>query len=126
MAVEGVGTDIIEVDRIRKAIQRQGKAFLDRVFTAHEQAYCEGFQEPERHYAGRFAAKEALAKALGCGIGASLSWLDVEVLAEDSGKPILSFSEKAEKSFPKRRSHLSISHCKSYATAVVLLEHHLD
>lgn len=122
MAILGVGTDIIEIDRIAGTIERQGQAFLDRIFTSKEQEYCSGFQESARHYAGRFAAKESLSKALGTGIGQSLAWLDVEILPCKTGQPQVTLSSHALDQFGPLRIHLSISHCRAFATAVVLLE----
>lgn len=117
---EGIGNDIIEVERIGKAIQRYGQKFLDRLFTQAEQAYCLKHRDSERHFAGRFAAKEAIAKALGTGFGTSLHWLDIEITNAPSGKPIVILSELAKERFKNPKIYLSISHCKSCATAVAL------
>ncbi len=117
---EGIGNDIIEVERIGKAIQRYGQKFLDRLFTQAEQTYCLKHRDSERHFAGRFAAKEAIAKALGTGFGNALHWLDVEIANDPSGKPIVYLSELARKKFNNPKIHLSISHCKTCATAVAL------
>lgn len=115
-----VGNDIIEVERISKAIQRYGQKFLNRLFTLNEQAYCLKHRDSDRHFAGRFAAKEAIAKALGTGFNGSLSWLDIEISNDASGKPVVQLSERADSIFHNPLIHLSISHCKDYATAVAL------
>lgn len=124
----GIGTDIIEISRIQQAIERHQKkesnTFLNRLFTPQEQAYCLGFSLPAIPFAARFAAKEAVSKALGCGIGKELSWLDIEIAKSPSGKPFVRLSESAKKQHStKGQFELSISHCESYAVAFVI---HLD
>src|SRR3990167_8633068 len=93
----GLGNDIIEIDRIRQSIERYGGHFLDRLFTQTEQAHCLKFKDSAPHFAGRFAAKEAVAKALGKGFGADLAWHDFEVIGDEHGKPEIHFSENAKK-----------------------------
>jgi holo-[acyl-carrier protein] synthase len=117
----GIGNDIIEISRIREVMGRQGQRFLDRVFTKKEQQYCLKHKEPERHFAGRFAAKEAIAKALGSGLKDGLSWLDIEILNDSQGKPVATLSPAISERLNKPQILLSISHCKEYATAVALL-----
>src|SRR5438477_181350 len=77
--IKGLGNDIIEIKRVREAIRRHGIHFLNRLFTQREQDYCYKYKDPDPHFAGRFAAKEAIAKALGTGFGAHLSWVDLEI-----------------------------------------------
>lgn len=115
--MKGLGSDIIEVERIEASIQRYGDRFLERLFTTAEQAYCNRFRDAARHYAGRFAAKEAIAKALGTGFGDQLSWLDIEILNDEQGKPIPHLRE----GILKGTLELSISHCKAYALAVAII-----
>jgi holo-[acyl-carrier protein] synthase len=79
MRIFGIGVDIVEISRMGAAIARQGQALLDRCFLPSEQAYCQKHRQPERCYAARFAAKEAVAKALGTGISGDLEWLSMEV-----------------------------------------------
>ncbi len=112
--IKGIGTDIIEIDRIRKSIERFGSRFYKRIFTANELDYCLKHQDPVPSLAARFAAKEAIAKALGTGIGTHLSWLDIEIRNNSEGCP--------EVFIPKNRYHikLSISHCHAYATATAI------
>lgn len=117
---QGLGTDIIEIDRVRQSIDRHGQHFLNRLFTQNEQDYCYKFKDPVPHFAGRFAAKEAIAKALGTGFGAELTWHDLEILGDESGKPIVHFSSAANHRFKNPRMLLSISHSASHATAVAL------
>lgn len=118
--VLGLGNDIIEIDRIEASIARHGSRFLDRIFTTEEQAYCRRHQDAPRHFAGRFAAKEAIVKALGVGISVSISWLDIEILNDGNGKPAVQLSPKVQEEFHHPQIQVSISHCKKYATAVAL------
>jgi holo-[acyl-carrier protein] synthase len=117
---KGLGNDIIEIDRIRQSIERHGQHFLDRLFTQKEQDYCFKFKDPVPHFAGRFAAKEAISKALGTGFGKEVSWQDMEVLGDEKGKPEVYFSEGLKKLFSNPKVLLSISHSSSHATAVAL------
>ena len=116
----GIGNDIIEIERITESIQRYQQRFLDRVFTSQEQGYCKKRKVPALHFAGRFAAKEAVVKALGTGFSKGLSWLDVEIFNDNLGKPFVRLSPKAEKLFQSAALMLSISHCREYATAFAI------
>ena len=116
--MKGLGSDIIEIERIRQSIERHGPHFLNRLFTLREQEYCSQFKDPTPHFAGRFAAKEAIAKALGTGFGAEVSWQDLEILNDEKGKPCVYLSERLVASFDSPRFLISISHCQSYALAV--------
>lgn len=118
--VRGLGNDILEIDRIRGSIDRHGQHFLNRIFTHEEQDYCYKFKDPAPHFAGRFTAKEAIAKALGTGFGAHLSWHDIEISNDPLGKPIVIFSDAAKKKFNDPHILISISHSQNYATAVAL------
>ena len=112
LMITGVGTDIVEVSRIRRALGcRDG--FAERIFTPAEREYCLSGGNSDQRFAGRFAAKEAVAKSL----GTSLSWLDVEVLADQSGKPVVRLLNGAVELADGREVMLSISHCRSYAVA---------
>ena len=90
--IVGLGVDITEVDRIEAAIARRGRAFLERLFTPSEIAYCEKHRNRAERFAGRFAAKEAAMKALGTGWARGVRWIDIEVVREPSGKPTLKLS----------------------------------
>lgn len=118
----GLGSDIIEIERMRVSMDRHGLHFLNRLFSQREQDYCYKFKDPTPHFAGRFAAKEAIAKALGTGFGAQLSWHDIEILNNDKGKPVVYFSEAALQRFQNPQILLSISHCTNYALAVAVWE----
>ena len=110
--IAGIGTDIIEVDRIEQALARNDR-FVERVYSEAEREYCLSFSNPSERFAGRFAAKEAVAKSL----GASLSWLDVEIISDEKGKPIVSLLNDAAVIADGREVMLSISHCRSHAMA---------
>lgn len=116
----GLGNDIVEIERVRQAIKAHGRRFLNRLFTPKEQQYCSQYKDPIPNFAGRFAAKEAIAKALGTGIGSKLSWLDMEILGNAQGKPEVAFSSAAKKRFKKPLCLISISHSKLFATAVAI------
>lgn len=118
----GIGTDIIEIERIAMAIQRHGSHFLDRIFTANEQKYAQKFSTSEVTLAGRFAAKEAVAKALGTGINRDVSWLDIEIINDASGKPALVPSPRLQAYLQNNEVLVSISHCKQYATAFAIVQ----
>jgi holo-[acyl-carrier protein] synthase len=116
----GLGNDIIEIDRMRASIERQGQHFLNRLFTQNEQDYCYKFKDPAPHFAGRFSAKEAIAKALGTGFGAHLSWHDIEIINDALGKPIVHLSEAIKKKYDHPKILVAISHSATHATAVAL------
>lgn len=116
----GLGTDIIEIKRIKKAIARLNKRFLDTIFTKNEQHYCQKYSDPHPHFAARFAAKEAVFKALNLDLTPPISWLEIEVINEISGKPIVSLSSRITQESPKVAVLLSMSHCKEYATATAI------
>lgn len=115
----GIGTDIIEVARIATAIKRHGQRFLDKVFTVKEQMYCLQYGQPERHFAGRFAAKEAVVKAMGTGLRGA-KWTDIEILNDDLGKPYVHLCDDGFFIEDNQKILISISHCHSYATAVAI------
>lgn len=120
--IQGIGTDIIEVSRIEKNIHKHGQKFLDKIFTQNEQTYCKTFRKSGRNFAGRFAAKEAVVKALGTGLSEGLDWLDIEILNDQQGKPYLVFSDAFRARFENPVIHVSISHCHEYATATAVWE----
>jgi holo-[acyl-carrier protein] synthase len=117
----GLGTDIIEIERIRRSLERHGDDFLNRIFTKKEQEYCRQYKDPTPHFAGRFSAKEAIAKALGTGLGASLGWCDLEILPDEKGRPVVHLSKEAEARFSKPKILVSISHCTTHAMATAAL-----
>jgi len=118
--IQGVGNDIVEISRIRRSIEQYSSHFLDRLFSKNEQDYCNKFQDTASHYAGRFAAKEAIAKAFGTGFGVAIAWSDIEILPDEFGKPIVTFSASIQKQFNDPTVLISISHCTDHATAVAI------
>lgn len=120
MMIYGIGIDVVEVDRIEGAIERQGDVFLNRLFTEREREYCRKQKRPGMHYAARFAAKEAVSKALGTGIGGKAGWLEMEVIRGDSGAPTMVFSGNAA-SFLESEGiatvQVSLTHARDYAAA---------
>ena len=117
----GIGTDIVQVSRLEKSLDKIGS----RAFTACELDYAQKSTHCCEHLAGRWAAKEALAKALGCGFGERCSWLDIEVINTASGQPEIHLSGRTLQTFllmGGQKIHLSISHEKEYATAFVIVE----
>ena len=119
--IVGIGTDIIEIERIKMAITRHGMRFLETIFSARERAYCDRFAHSTPHYAGRFAAKEAVLKALGTGLQDGISWLDIEILSAPSGKPEVHLSSRMRQKHPEAFFLLTISHSRDYATATAIL-----
>lgn len=123
MHVVGIGTDIVECLRIAQMIERHGEMFLTRVYTRHEIEYCSSRKAATQHYAGRWAAKEAVLKALGTGWIRGISWRDVEVRNQKGGRPVIALGGGAREVCEKAgisQMLISISHCRSHATAYAL------
>lgn len=118
--VHGIGNDIIEVSRIEANLKKYGQKFLDRIYTLEEQTYCLRHRDAARHFAGRFAAKEAIIKAIGTGFRDGLGWLDIEISNDTHGKPVVNLSSKLSEQFDSPRILITISHCREYATAFAL------
>lgn len=114
--ITGIGADIIEISRIRTALSNH-PSFASKVFTSAEQEYCKKYSDPSERFAGRFAAKEAIAKAL----GQSLSWQDVEILPDIHGKPTVSLMNKARDVAEGRMVMVTIAHCREYAVAYAVV-----
>ncbi len=119
----GLGTDIVEITRIGQMIERHGELFLQRVYTETEIRYCQQRKEAMQHYAGRWAAKEAVMKTLGTGFTRGVGWQDIEVANRRSGQPKIVLSGGA-KEFAAQRGIdeilITISHCRTYATATAI------
>lgn len=120
------GVDIIEIDRIKKSFDTCGDSFRDRIFTGNEIKYCESKKAVRfESYAARFAAKEAVSKAFGTGISKGLNLKDMEILNDSQGKPYVVLSERASEIYEEMKAKgisISLSHCKSYAVAYVIIE----
>lgn len=127
MNLLGIGIDVVEVDRIGSSMDEFGEKFVQRIFTQAEQDYCASQKRPAIHYAARFAAKEAIAKAFGTGIGKEISWLDMEILRQPSGEPTVLMSGGGGEFAKKLKVvdiKISLTHAEHYAAAnaVVLVE----
>jgi holo-[acyl-carrier protein] synthase len=120
MIIKGIGTDIIEINRIKKAILRKGDDFLNRLFTKNELEYSFKFKDPYPRLAARFAAKEAVVKALGVGFGRKASFLDIEIISISNKAPYVKLSDSLNELFNDPIIHISISHCKLYASAFAI------
>ena len=121
----GTGIDIIEVARIRSALEKFGERFLQRILHPDEIAYCFLYKAPAPHVAARFAAKEAISKAFGTGVGRHLAWQDMEIGREQSGKPFVMLHGAGQALLSQcggRLVHVSLSHTENYAAAVAILE----
>jgi holo-[acyl-carrier protein] synthase len=118
--IHGIGTDIIEVKRIRSMLERHGERARNRLLTEAEQAGSAKFSDPSPHIAGRFAAKEAVLKALGTGLIGAMTWRDIEIRTDPNGRPTVALSGEVAAEAKKRGIagiHISISHTADYATA---------
>src|SRR6185312_15425605 len=117
----GVGIDIIEVSRIAASYEKFGERFLHRILHAGEISYCLSHKAPAPFLAARFAAKEAISKAFGTGLGAQLGWQDMEVVRRDSGEPHVILHGDGQKLLEQRGWRvvlISLSHTQQHATAV--------
>ncbi len=120
----GLGCDVIEVDRVRRAVERQGERFLARVFTEDERAYCRSKAHPFPHYAARFAAKEAVSKCFTTGIGAELSWKSVSIRNGTRGEPLVTLDDQGLQllhSIGGSEVRVSLSHTEGVAMAVAAI-----
>jgi holo-[acyl-carrier protein] synthase len=121
----GTGIDIIEVTRIAASYEKFGERFVNRILLPDEIAYCRSHKNPAPFLAARFAAKEAISKAFGTGIGAQLGWQDMEIRRKESGEPYVVMHGKGEELFAARNAKrllISLSHTANYAAATAILE----
>ena len=125
MSIIGIGVDLVECARIQHSLDRFGERFLHRVFTEGEIKYSMSMKFPARHLAARFAAKEAVSKAFGTGIGKAMGWRNIDIRKKKSGEPFLVFSGPAQELATKRgvtSAMISLSHTDHHAMACVVLE----
>jgi len=123
--IRGLGIDLVPVARIDDVVARRGERFLRRILTDGEMQYCARFPEPQRHWAARFAAKEAALKAMGTGVYGGVSWKAIEVVNLETGQPTLHLAGKAREiadELGATTSHVTIAHDGAYAMACVILE----
>jgi holo-[acyl-carrier protein] synthase len=121
----GTGIDIIEVARIASSYEKFGERFVNRILLPDEITYCLSHKKPAPFLAARFAAKEAISKAFGTGIGTSLGWRDMEICRKDSGEPFVILHGKGKILFETRGAKqllISLSHTQNYAAATAVLE----
>ncbi len=125
MSLLGLGVDIVETGRIDRSLERFGERFLRRVFTEGEIVYCQRMKYPARHFAARFAAKEAVSKAFGTGIGRAMGWRDIDIHRKESGEPFVVLVGGAESLARERNVRsvwVSLSHTDHHAVAMIALE----
>ena len=125
MSVLGIGVDLVECARIQRSIDRFGDKFLHRVFTDGEIAYSMSMKFPARHLAARFAAKEALSKAFGTGIGKAIGWRDIDVQKKVSGEPFVVLTGHAKELADRRAVRavwITLSHTDDHAMAEIVIE----
>ena len=123
MDVLGIGTDITECLRIARMIERHGDLFINRVYTPDEIAYCQSRRQATQHFTGRWAAKEAILKALGTGWRRGISWRDMEIRNEPSGRPVVAVRgglKELVEQLGITKLLVSISHCRTHATAYAI------
>lgn len=119
--VRGIGVDIIEIDRVSQVLARRGSAFVRHVFLDTEAAYCDSRRQPARHYAARFAAKEAVVKALAVKRGMTFLWKDIEIARSEEGAPSVRLTGRALLLATERgvsAIHVSLSHSDTHAVAM--------
>ncbi|HMG04439.1 MAG TPA: holo-ACP synthase [Chthoniobacterales bacterium] len=125
MSVLGIGVDLVENARIQHSLDRFGERFLHRIFTAGEIEYCQSMKFPARHFAARFAAKEAVSKAFGTGIGRAMGWKDIDVHRKPSGEPFVVL-EGGAKELGRERGvtavWITLSHTEHHAMAMIVIE----
>ncbi|MCD4651951.1 MAG: holo-ACP synthase [Candidatus Cloacimonetes bacterium] len=122
--IYGTGTDMIEVARVARQVEKEN-GFKERIYSALEIEYCESMHHSSQHYAARFAAKEAYFKALGTGWRNGMGFAEVEVTNDELGNPHLVLHGKAREVAEERKIkklHVSLTHLKDYANAIVILE----
>jgi holo-[acyl-carrier protein] synthase len=119
--VNSLGIDIVEVKRIRNLMGKWGDRFLYRVFTPWEIAYCRGKSAPEQSFAARFAAKEAILKAIGTGLSGGIRWTSMEIVNDKSGNPSVRLGKRIKDKIGDKKVLISMSHTKEYAVAQAIL-----
>jgi holo-[acyl-carrier protein] synthase len=118
----GIGVDVVDVKRMKSVLEKQGKVFLDKVFSDMEVTYCKTRKKPYIHFGARFAAKEAVAKAMRTGWSGAFHWRDIEVVNDQSGAPHILLSRDVAKALEQCTVHLSLSHTDNTIVAFVVLE----
>ena len=122
MGIRGIGVDVVDVERMKKILQDQGGAFVSKVFTEKEIAYCRSRKNPNEHFAARFAAKEAVSKAMQKGWSGEFRWKDIEVMNEPSGAPRIVLYGELARLLEGTKVHLSLSHTEKTVVAFSIIE----
>lgn len=120
--VKGIGIDILEIERIQRSMDELGDNFLERIFTSEEIRYCRSKHNAGQHFAARFAAKEAVSKALATGWRGDFAWRDVEIMNDTLGQPHVALYGKLKESLAGASVFVSLSHSKSHVVAMVVIE----
>jgi holo-[acyl-carrier protein] synthase len=119
-SILGVGCDLCEISRIKEAMQKNPESFLNKILTHEEMLYCQSYKDSSSHVAARFAAKEAVSKSIGVGIGKDLGFHDVMIVLDEKKKPHVKLSSTALERFPHIHFEISLSHTESLAMAFVI------
>jgi holo-[acyl-carrier protein] synthase len=120
--IRGIGVDVVDVQRMKSMLLEQGDAFAGRVFTEAEIAYCRSRKNPHEHFAARFAAKEAVSKAMQKGWSGEFRWKDVEVMNEATGAPKVVLYGELARLLGETKVHLSLSHTENTVVAFSIIE----
>lgn len=121
-SIQGIGVDVVDVDRMQKALDAWGQQLVEKLFTKAEIAYCTAKKNPHEHFAARFAAKEALSKAMQTGWSGAFHWKDVEVVNNPSGAPRIILHNALATALGNAKVHLSLSHTKTTVVAFAVIE----
>ncbi|MEX1137999.1 MAG: holo-ACP synthase [Bacteroidota bacterium] len=120
--IRGIGVDVVDVERMKQMLLEQGDAFVGKVFTDAEAAYCRSRKNPHEHFAARFAAKEAVSKAMQRGWSGEFRWKDIEVMNEPSGAPRIVLYGELARLLGGTKVHLSLSHTEKTVVAFSIIE----
>lgn len=120
--IRGIGVDIVDIERIRKLVDTEGERFLEKVFTSTEIAYCNSKARRHQHFAARFAAKEAVSKALATGWAGDFRWKDVEVTNDPTGQPRIALHGQLRAHIGSARIQISLSHADNHVVAMAVIE----
>lgn len=120
--IRGIGVDVVDVERMKNLLDEQGEKFIQKIFTENEITYCFAKQFPHEHYAARFAAKEAVSKAVKTGWSGTFRWKDVEVMNDAAGAPQVYLHNETADLLKGMAVHLSLSHTKNTVVAFVVIE----
>lgn len=121
MNVQAIGVDLCEIRRIADLVDHHGNRFIDKIFTSSEKSYCQKKRTSAESFAARYAAKEALLKALGTGLRGQFRWKDIEIINDDLGKPEFRFYGATGKQLKMNKVLLSLSHTDTHAIAFVVV-----